>query len=150
MQVQQAQIEEGKERLRALGYKLTPQRCAVLRLFAAQPTHMTAQEVWSQLEHIEPGLSRATVYNTLEVLEQAGVLLRVQAEGGPTYFDPRIDPHHHAQCGRCGQIFDLELAPVSPAALPTLEGFAVESVTLWLRGTCAACLAGAADTGRAT
>jgi Fur family transcriptional regulator, peroxide stress response regulator len=141
----QTAVEEGVERLRALGYKLTPQRRAVLTLFVEQPTHMTAQEIWSQLEHIEPGLSRATVYNTLDVLEQAGVLLKVQAEGGQTYYDPRVDAHHHAQCTRCGHIFDLDL-PAQPssallAAATPLVGFSVESATLWLRGTCAACQA---------
>lgn len=139
----QTAVEEGIERLRALGCKLTPQRRAVLTLFAEQPTHMTAQEIWTRLEHIEPGLSRATVYNTLDVLEQAGVLLKVQAEGGQTYYDPRVDAHHHAQCTRCGHIFDLELPAQPTAALPSggspLAGFSVESITLWLRGTCAAC-----------
>lgn len=138
------------ERLRALGYKLTPQRCAMLRLFAQAPTHMTAQQLWSELERLEPEarLSRATVYNTLDVLEQAGLVLRVVTDDGQIYYDPRVEPHHHAQCTACGALFDLELAhdAATPSALVSavhgaLGGFAVASVSLWLRGVCAACQA---------
>jgi Fur family peroxide stress response transcriptional regulator len=147
MQAAQMRMMEAMERLRALGYKLTPQRCAMLRLFAQAPAHRTAQQLWSELERLEPEakLSRATVYNTLEVLEQAGLVVRIVGDDGQTYYDPRVDPHHHAQCTACGALFDLELvgdaAPsaLADAAHSALDGFAVASVSLWLRGVCAAC-----------
>lgn len=147
MQATQARIEQGMERLRARGYKLTPQRCAMLRLLAQAPTHRTAQQLWAELELLDPAarLSRATVYNTLDALEQAGLVLRVVGDDGQTYYDPRVDPHHHAQCTACGALFDVELvgdvAPraVAAAASEALGGFEVASVSLWLRGVCATC-----------
>ncbi len=142
-----AHITRGLARLRELGCKLTPQRRAMLALFASREGHWTPQDVLDQLATLEPGLSRATVYNNLDLFAQAGLVQRVQAESGQTYFDPNLTPHHHAVCTGCQHIIDVTLPEsVTQAmvaammqAMPPGQAFAVDGVTLWVNGVCEAC-----------
>jgi Fe2+ or Zn2+ uptake regulation protein len=139
-------MKEAKARLRGVGYKLTSQRLAILRLFVGGPVHLSAQQVWATLEPVTSKLSRATVYNTLEVLEGVGVVVRVQGADGQVYFDSRVEPHHHACCVGCGALFDVQLANDWVEQMGSLRGalpsgFRVESAALRFHGVCERCAA---------
>src|SRR6516225_2221267 len=127
--------------VRASGLKLTPQRIAIVRELAADPTHPTAQELFERLRPALPTMSFATVYNTLDALAAAGLCASLSLAPGPARFDPNMEPHHHAVCDRCGLVRDIPReAPASPGApseSPT--GFQVRSVELIYRGVCADC-----------
>lgn len=137
-------IEDGLDKLKARGFKLTPQRRAMLTLFAQAPEHLTPQAIYERMELFEPGLSRATVYNNIEVFLEVGLLRRVLAESGQTYYDPNTDPHHHACCRRCGKIYDVELPERSSqdflSALrldgKPLKGAQAEGLSLWISCLC--------------
>ncbi len=93
--------------VRASGLKLTPQRMAIVRELAADPTHPTAQELFERLRAALPTMSFATVYNTLDALASAGLCAALSLAPGPARFDPNMQAHHHAVCDRCGLVRDV-------------------------------------------
>lgn len=156
--------------VRASGLKLTPQRMAIVRELAADPTHPTAQELFERLRPALPTMSFATVYNTLDALANAGLCAALSLAPGAARFDPNMRPHHHAVCDRCGLVRDIPVTfggaetprdppGAAPAALGSegsaveggAPGFVVRSVERIYRGLCAACAkadAGARASGR--
>ena len=129
--------------LRRKKLKLTPQRLAILRLFCADESHPTAQDLYARLRATFPTMSFATVYNTLDALALAGLTSTLHL-GGASRFDPNTEPHHHAICDRCGSITDIPLvARAARAHTDALEsaapGFSVRAVERVYRGLCAAC-----------
>jgi len=102
-----AEEQEVAERLRKAGLKLTAQRLAVVRCIVGDETHPTAQELFDRLKPSFPTMSFATVYNTLAALTSVGACQPVQF-GGPTRFDPNVQPHDHFVCELCGLVRDVE------------------------------------------
>jgi Fe2+ or Zn2+ uptake regulation protein len=137
--------------LRASGLKLTPQRLAIVRELAADPTHPTAQELFERLRPAQPTMSFATVYNTLDALASAGLCAALSLSPGPCRFDPNMRPHHHAVCDGCGEVRDVPSAEGEAAessageGLAAAPGFEVRSVERIYRGLCAACARGRED-----
>src|SRR4051812_20215112 len=119
------------EALRAGGVKLTPQRRAIVALFAGDPTHPTAQEIFDRLAVEYPGISFATVYNTLAKLRALGLCREIAVQTGATRFDPNVGRHHHTVCDRCGAVRDV---PAHELAAPSIPGFAVRTVEQIYRG----------------
>jgi Fe2+ or Zn2+ uptake regulation protein len=127
--------------LRDRGQRVTPQRLAIHRTIRELDTHVSAEELLGAVEESVPGVSLPTVYSTLELLEELGLIRRVGSFNGRALFDPRLDPHHHAVCSRCGRVDDLE-APVDAApalAEARRAGYAEPSAGLIVTGVCAAC-----------
>jgi Fur family peroxide stress response transcriptional regulator len=134
--------------LRRAGLKLTPQRIAIVRLFATDESHPTAQDLFEKLRAEFPTMSLATVYNTLETLAHTGLagLVRIPGKrGDAARFDPNTSAHHHAVCDGCGAVLDIAAGTLSPTpgALQKLRrsapGFQVRTVERTYRGLCAAC-----------
>lgn len=140
-----AEMAEG---IRAAGLKLTPQRLAIVRELASDPTHPTAQELYDRLKEELPMMSFATVYNTLDALATAGLCSAMSLAPGAARFDPNMAAHHHAICDRCGQVRDVPIS-AGTASGPTgdessgrskpLAGFEVRAVERIYRGVCASC-----------
>ncbi|WP_437601600.1 transcriptional repressor [Sorangium sp. So ce590] len=141
--------------VRSSGLKLTPQRLAIVRELAADPTHPTAQELFERLRPALPTMSFATVYNTLDALASAGLCVALSLSPGASRFDPNMDAHHHAVCDRCGLVRDVPCEPsellaerldeIVPAPLTAAPGFEVRAVERIYRGLCAACAKGRQD-----
>jgi Fur family peroxide stress response transcriptional regulator len=131
--------------LRRAGLKMTPQRIALVREFAADESHPTAQALFERLRPAFPTMSFATVYNTLDALTRAGLSSTLRL-GQAARFDPNTEPHHHAVCDVCGDVRDVP-APGEPAPPPLrlaagkarAARFQVRTVERIYRGTCAAC-----------
>ncbi|MEZ4437759.1 MAG: Fur family transcriptional regulator [Polyangiaceae bacterium] len=128
--------------LREAGLKVTAQRAALVQALAGDPSHPTAQELYERLQTTMPGMSFATVYNTLASLADAGLVTPRALTQGAARFDPNTEPHDHAVCDRCGAVLDVPLSttafgpepePASPA------GFSVRAVERVYRGLCARC-----------
>src|SRR5918998_5722878 len=96
------------ETLRERGQRVTPQRLAIHGAMRSLDRHVTADEVLQRVSGRVPGISLPTVYATLELLAELGLVRRVDVGEGPARFDPRTDPHHHAVCRRCGRIEDVD------------------------------------------
>lgn len=96
------------------GVKPTPQRMVIADYLMHTHSHPTADELMLAVENKLPvALSRATVYNTLNCLVEAGVIQEVFTEPGKTRYDANISEHHHFVDVKSGRIFDVpgELVP---------------------------------------
>ncbi|HEY4278904.1 MAG TPA: Fur family transcriptional regulator [Conexibacter sp.] len=131
------------ERLRARGQRVTSQRLVINRMLRERDQHVTAEEVLSAVTQTLPGTSLPTVYATLELFEQLGIVRRVNSGGGAVLFDSRTVDHHHLICRRCGAVQDLDhqvaLNGVLDAARET--GFTPDRAALVVDGLCADCAA---------
>lgn len=134
--------------LRRAGLKLTPQRIAIVRTFADDPSHPTAHELFERLRVNFPTMSFATVYNTLDALASCGLTGTVQLPGSGSggrsrRFDPNTEPHHHAVCDRCGGVVDVHARPPPPETIDRLRheapGFRVRTEERTYRGICGRC-----------
>ncbi len=120
---------------------LTKQRQAVLQVIRASHEHLTANEVFGNAKLVLPGISFATVYNSLKFLKNEGYITEVRVGTDAARFDRKLTRHDHAVCSACGKLVDLDLP--SPNALlkkaAELSRFDAESVEIILRGTCPDC-----------
>jgi Fe2+ or Zn2+ uptake regulation protein len=120
---------------------LTKQRQVVLRVIRESEEHLTANEVFDDARRLLPGISFATVYNSLRYLKQKGVIGEVRFGTDAARYDRKLTRHDHAFCNNCGKLVDLELS--IPVALveeaSTLSKFKAESIELTLRGLCPDC-----------
>ena len=89
------------------GLKLTPQRVVIADFLIHTASHPTADEIWQAVQDRLPCISRATVYNTLNALVDAGVIVAVSTEPGKTQYDANLSPHHHFIDTKTGQIHDI-------------------------------------------
>jgi Fur family peroxide stress response transcriptional regulator len=128
-----------RRRLAARGGRLTPQRMAIYDAVVGRTTHPSVSAVHEEVRQRFPGLSRATVYSTLEFFARLGL---VQEVSGPVRrYDGRPDLHINLVCSRCGQVSDVadaELEPLRRRAVGRM-GFHVESVRFELHGVCNRC-----------
>ena len=128
------------ENLEGLG--LTKQRQAVLRVIQESHEHLTANDVFENARRHLPGISFATVYNSLRYLKNEGLIAEVHFGTDAARYDRKLTRHDHAVCSECGKLVDLELS--IPDTLrkqaADLSKFKAESVELILRGLCPDCI----------
>lgn len=129
---------ELRELLRRRGRRVTSQRLLVHRALRDHGGHLSAEQV---LELVGPGLSQQTVYSALQVLVELGAARRVAVPGGSARFEARLDDHHHALCGSCGRITDLDAAVATAPAVDAAvrAGFAPDGAAVTVLGRCPAC-----------
>ena len=129
-----------EERVRAVGLKLTPQRYAVLDFLVHSREHPTADQISAALNRRFPRASRATIYNTLNALHDAGLIHEVYMDDAVARFDANLDQHHHFVCRICDKLEDVPFEAVGE--LPTSKlgrGYKVENYEIVLRGVCPGC-----------
>ncbi|MCH3974788.1 MULTISPECIES: Fur family transcriptional regulator [Bifidobacterium] len=126
------------------GLRNTPQRQLIYRIVASSPQHLSAVAVQQRLEDTMPGISLPTVYATLDLFAELGIVRKIALAEGPVIYDTgQRYPHAHMVCRQCGRIFDLDILPVNDAdvAAAANQGFQVDSGDLVLHGLCADCQA---------
>jgi Fe2+ or Zn2+ uptake regulation protein len=128
------------EMLHARGHRVTSQRLVILRELRRRATHCTAEEIHAAVRESLPGTATPTVYATLELLVELGLVRRIDA-GGPALYDAGLEPHQHAVCRRCGLVYDvggsLDAEPLLRAA--RRAGFSPEAAELVISGLCEKC-----------
>ena len=110
-----------KRSLESSGLRCTPQRYAVLAILMEHNRHPTAAEIFEAVNRVDPRSSRATTYNNLRDLVQAGLVREVAVEGRAARFDAKGMRHHHFICDRCGNVEDIEWYGLPRA--PSVSGF---------------------------
>ncbi len=128
--------------LRARGYRLTPQRQLVLEAVASLG-HATPDDIVTAVRRTATGVNISTVYRTLELLEELGLVTHTHlGHGPPTYHAATDDEHVHLVCRVCGTVTET-----SPALVETLvsdlraaEGFQADVGHLAVFGTCRDCM----------
>lgn len=133
---------------RAAELRPTSQRYAVLEFLTKQPVHATAEEIFHALNRKDPRASRATVYNSLRSLAQAGLVREVVSDGKAARFDANLHRHHHFLCEGCGSVEDIPWFDLPPASgRSALAGRAVHNYEILFRGTCERCARPGANSG---
>jgi len=122
------------DRLAACGIQPTPQRIAVAEYVLHTANHPTADEVWMSVPDHCPTLSRATVYNTLNLFAQKGLLRTQPLKEGVVVFDPHVAPHHHFIDEETGKVIDIPWDAVKVTGEKTLRGLEVREYQVVLRG----------------
>ncbi|MEJ2695796.1 MAG: transcriptional repressor [Candidatus Sulfobium sp.] len=97
------------ERYKGMGFKLTPQRLAILDYLEGNDSHPSAEEIYTAVSKKFPTMSLATVYNTLEALRLRGEVRELTVDPGKKRFDPDTGPHHHLICTGCRRIVDVRV-----------------------------------------
>jgi Fe2+ or Zn2+ uptake regulation protein len=129
--------------LRATGRRVTMPRLLVHRCVRERNRHVTAEQVYAELAQQMPSLSAATVYETLDLLDELGLIRRVSTPRGATTYDSRVDDHHHVVCRECGRMEDLDAEVDAGAAenAARAAGFAPDFAQLTVSGLCSSCRA---------
>ncbi|MDQ1637192.1 MAG: Fur family transcriptional regulator, peroxide stress response regulator [Pyrinomonadaceae bacterium] len=125
------------------GEKLTRQREAVLGVIREREDHPTANDIFEAARRRLPGISYATVYNSLRFLREAGLVHEIKFGDSASRYDRETDRHDHALCSQCGKLvdFDLPQAAELMKAAARRSKFKPESVHLTLKGVCPDCCA---------
>jgi len=120
--------------LRQNGIQPTPQRIAVMQFILASRTHPSADDVYSNVRRTCPTVSRATVYNTLNLLAEKGVIkTQILREGG-LVFDANAQRHHHFIDEETGRIYDVPWEAIKVRGEGALTEFEVREVQVVMRG----------------
>jgi len=140
-----AAVDEAVTALRARGERVTEGRTAVLRTLATTFEHLSADQVVARLESSDPGVHRATVYRTLEVLTDLGIVSQVRGAGAASLYHfaspPAGQEHLHAHCRVCGDVVVLPADALDEVTqhIRHLTGFRLEASQSTLAGVCERC-----------
>ena len=126
-----------RETLQALtehGIQPSAQRVAVADYVLYTTDHPSADQVWAEVKRGFPLLSRATVYNTLNLFTEKGLLRELVLAEGKVVFDPKLDPHHHFLDEETGEIVDVPWSALDVRRVHHLNGFDVREYQVVMRG----------------
>jgi Fur family ferric uptake transcriptional regulator len=131
-----------RERLRERGLRWTPQRRVLIEVLSRSGGHVTGAEVVDRCRAVDPATTPSTVYRTLDVLEELGIVRHAHGAGGREEFHvlPEAD-HGHLHCLACGETWEIDAgeAAVLVTALRADRGFTVELSHLSVSGRCGPC-----------
>jgi Fur family peroxide stress response transcriptional regulator len=129
-------------RVREHGFRMTPQRVAVIRALVESTAHPSIEQVYLQLLPEYPMMSLATVYKTVALMQELEEVIELAADDGGIHWDGRRpDPHPHLVCTGCGQIVDVELERIDELVhkVLALSGFGIVTRRIDFWGVCARC-----------
>lgn len=125
------------ERLRATGRRITPERKLLVRIIDQNP-HLDAAEIHRIAKEKRPRIGLATVYRTLTLLKELGVVRACELGEAHRHYEVRKEDHLHLVCSDCGRVIDIP-SPQLLHALAESRGFQVERCRLELIGYCKDC-----------
>ncbi len=133
-------IAQIAQQLRERGYRVTPQRMAIVRAVLESSGHPTAEEIYQKVSETFPMLSLATVYKSLEMLKTLGEIIELPIKG-QTHYESNLRPHVHLICQRCHKVMDWEEEIVFPVLAEAMEasGFRPHYYLLVVYGLCWQC-----------
>lgn len=106
-------VNELKEKLKAKGYKLTTQRRIIYDVFAENlELHLSPEEVYDMVKYKYPEIGLATVYRTLQLLEELNIIYKLNFNDGCSRYElntTKDHQHHHLICLKCGKVIEVEL-----------------------------------------
>ena len=137
----QKRLTEFADACRRHGIKATHQRMEILRELAGTEEHPDAETVYKSVRRRVPAISLDTVYRTLKLFEEKGVIVRMGAMKERARFDANTSRHHHFVCTQCGLVRDFHDAALDNLKPPgeVAEMGCVDSVYVELRGLCRSC-----------
>ncbi len=136
--MQSRTAREAKDILKQYGISATCQRISVLLELLSRQDHPRAEDIYTGLLQAGHFLSRATVYNTLNLFSRHGLLKALHIETESLRYDVEMDEHSHFLCEGCGRIFNVR-THIPPVEAEDLKGFSVRQQELTFRGLCPSC-----------
>lgn len=116
--------EQADERVKSLllehAIRPTNQRMQIARELLSQPQHLSADQVLARVNIKETLVSKATVYNTLNLFAEKGLIRQVIIDSGKVFYDSNTDSHHHIYNEDTGQLHDIEASRVTLERTPEL------------------------------
>ena len=124
------------------GYRLTPQRLMIVSAIEGSDGHVSAEEIYTQVAAKYPHVNISTVYRTLELLEELGLVTKTNfGEGRVRYHPAEKGHHHHLVCTECGAVIDLDESSLSSLKSRLLREykFTADLKHLAIFGRCGKC-----------
>jgi Fur family ferric uptake transcriptional regulator len=134
-------LDDVMEQLRSKGLRMTPQRRAIVTQVMKTKGHISPSAIARTVQSEMPGVNASTVYRTLTLLEQLGVLSHSHLESGAEYHRSEDAEHVHLTCGRCGKDdpLSLEEARTLQELIRRHHGFEADLTHFAITGRCARC-----------
>ena len=135
--------EEILDQLRARGYRMTPQRKAIVEEIMLTSGHISPQAIVERMRDRLPGVNPSTIYRTLDLLEELGVLSHAHLEKGPEYHRSFEHDHVHLICSNCNKAESLSEEETQPLKdlVAKQTGFVADFTHFAISGLCASCAA---------
>ena len=129
------------------GVKMTHQRIEIFRELAATEAHPDVDSIFRAVKHRLPTVSLDTVYRTLWMLHDLGLVRTLGPQRNGVRFDANLDQHHHYVCVRCGAVRDFESADLNALRVPETvkELGSIAHAQVEVRGVCTQCMAQPSD-----
>ncbi len=126
------------EKLKEKNIRPSYQRMKIFEYLNNERNHPTADQIFRYLVKEMPTLSKATVYNTMDIFRKAGLVRVVNIEDNEARYDSEVSVHGHFKCELCGKIYDF---PIDTDALSSnvLKGFKITEKDVYFRGICPEC-----------
>jgi len=124
------------------GYRMTPQRLLIVSAIESSENHISAEDIYAQVVAKYPNVNVSTVYRTLELLEQLGLVTKTEMGVGRIMYHPlEKGHHHHLVCRECGNVIDLDESALTPLKEILLKDyqFIADLRHLGILGLCANC-----------
>jgi Fur family transcriptional regulator, iron response regulator len=116
------------------GLQVTPQRVMVAEVLLPRPTHMTADEIKAALRRAGARVSQATLYKTLNLFVEAGLIRQLSIEADRAVYDSNTQPHHHLYDSQSQTLYDVDHIDVEFSRMPMLpEGLRLDSIEVIFR-----------------
>ena len=130
--------------IRERGIKVTSQRVKILCYLKGVDDHPTVDQIYSALKEEEPSLSKTTVYNTVDLFREQGLVSVLTIKPSEQRYEFGRDMHHHLWCDECGHIYNIDIT--CPYIGGLLHGkHKIKEVHGYFRGTCNHCLSAVTD-----
>jgi Fe2+ or Zn2+ uptake regulation protein len=130
--------EEYVETLKKHDLKITPQRIEILQYLDKKRNHPTVDMIYKAIKQKYPSLSKTTVYNSVEIMKEHGIVQSLSFSGFESRYDYRNEMHHHFICEKCGTIIDIDIS--CPNLNKTLiQGHHIKKVEGYFKGICKKC-----------
>jgi Fur family iron response transcriptional regulator len=123
-----------QERLADCGIRPTPQRVRIASLLLCAPQHLSAEQILATLRSTGERVSKATVYNTLNLFASHGLIRLLSVDGSRAWFDSNVDAHYHFHDTSSGALIDVPVPEVEFSRLPPAPpGTEIEGIDLVIR-----------------
>jgi Fe2+ or Zn2+ uptake regulation protein len=127
------------QELNAKGIQPSVQRAKILEYLRLNRVHPTADDIYAFLQSEIPTLSRMTVYNTVKLFLEHGLVQPLVIEEKEIRYDIDTSHHGHFKCDKCGKVFDFNARTEKSGEFPELDGFQIRERHLYFKGICKIC-----------
>lgn len=129
--------------LKRMGYRITPQRIAVMKALAKSTNHPSAEEIYKQVIERFPKISIATIYNVLAVLKKENLIKTIRLTDDTNRYDYDLSVHAHFLCKKCQRVYDIEIEEKNISDIIKdnliLDNSVIESSEIMIKGICPKC-----------